>query len=278
VLAVTSTMLCLPLSASPETGVAVVVESEDRNDLVSATRAADQHLYGVLLLADAFRSSLERCKSARVGLAWYRGRQADWFKLRGVANSQHSRPNVGLSNRAVGTREASPRKPRNCADARYLAGVAKRRSFAAHRAYERWLERHTLRDFRVAPGSRAWLRAVREAQKVFPNTDAWLVSCSGAEGGHGRWVRFGGGSYYQGYEHTDRVGNWLQFRWSTFRGMYRRALDDVLRRGFKVPRKLRDPGDVRAWLSPLATALAGGWARFTGNDDSHWSASWGKGC
>lgn len=130
----------------------------------------------------------------------------------------------------------------------------------------------------MRPSNNAWYKAIAQAQKVFPGTEAWLLSCSAAEGGHGRWVRYGGGSYYSGYERTGAVGNWLQFRWPTFKGMYRHALDHLLSRGYKVPKQIRDPSNVRAWLSPLATALAGGWARYTDNDASHWSASWSRGC
>lgn len=121
-----------------------------------------------------------------------------------------------------------------------------------------------------------WVTSVKIIQRVFPGTESWLLSCSAAEGGHGRWVRYGGGSYYPGYEYTDAVGGWPQYRWSTFKGHYRNGLDALRARGFKVD--MPHPSDVRAWLMPMGHAIAAGWARWSGNDDSHWSASWGNGC
>ena len=131
-------------------------------------------------------------------------------------------------------------------------------------------------DQRTLHSTRTWRGAVEEVQRAFPGTASWLMSCSGAEGGHGRWVRYGGGAYYPGYEYTDAVGNWLQYRWSTFKGHYRHGLDSLRSRGFRF--HLPPPTDVRAWLLPIGAAIAGGWARWSGNDDSHWSASWGNGC
>lgn len=170
-------------------------------------------------------------------------------------------------------------QPLSCSLVKFKVKQAVRDAVAARKAYTRYLNRtFLLHDFDVQPDNHAWHKAVAEVQKIFPGTEAWLLSCSAAEGGHGRWVRYGGGSYYPGYEYTDAVGNWLQFRWSTFKGMFRHALEYAQARGYIIPEHLRDSGHVRAWLSPLATAMAGGWARYTGNDASHWSASWSSGC
>lgn len=170
-------------------------------------------------------------------------------------------------------------QPRGCAHTLWLANVWKKRAYEARQDYYRWRESHwTLHDFTVRGGNSAWSKAVKEVQKVFPGTENWLLSCSGAEGGHGRWVSYGGGSYYPGFEYKYVVGGWMQFKWPTFKGMFRHALDHARAQGFKVPPHLHDPGDVRAWLSALAQAMAAGWARYTGNDDSHWSASWSSGC
>jgi hypothetical protein len=203
--------------------------------------------------------------TAHKGLRFYQARAAFWAHKMGAA----------VHSGTAGKREHLRAMSRGCP--RYLASLWRSKARAARKAYGRWLERHTLRDFPVKPGANAWLRAIQEAQKVFPGTDGWLYSCSDAEGGHGRWVRYGGGSYYPGYERTGEVGNWLQFRWPTFKGMYRHALSDLYDSGYRVPRHLRDPGDVRAWLSPLATALAGGWGISHGMR-SHWFASIGHGC
>jgi hypothetical protein len=137
----------------------------------------------------------------------------------------------------------------------------------------------TLRDYPFEAGN-AWPRAVKEVQRVFPGTDRWLLSCSDAEGwspGLNRWVTYGSGDYYPGFENLYIVGGPMQFKYPTFKGMYRRAVDHAVNKGFIIPEKLR-AADVTAWRSALGQAMAAGWARFTGNDDSHWSASWGNGC
>lgn len=201
------------------------------------------------------------CPDAQLGLAYYRTRYADW-----------------RAKRQLPTPQPVGRKPRNCPDSQYLAKTWKTRSFFERTRYEEWYYDHVLRDTPFGRGSRAWHRAVREVQRVFPGTESWLLSCSAAEGGHGRWVGYGGQGYSASLRDSDTVGGPLQFRWSTFRGMFRHALDHVRERGFIVPSHLRDPSSDVTWRSALGQALAGGWARYTGNDDSHWSASWGNGC
>lgn len=203
----------------------------------------------------------ERCPWARAGLVFYRVRYSHHRRVRGVE-----------------TPWPAGRKPQSCPDARYLADEWQGRARAARETTEEWIEEHTLVDYSVREGNQAWARAVREVQRLFPGTEAWLLSCSAVEGGHGRWVRHGGGAYYRGYEFTNEVGNWMQYRWGTFRGHYRSALEWLRERSYRVPRHLRDPGNVRAWLSPLGAALAAGWARYTGADDRHWEASWNTGC
>lgn len=137
------------------------------------------------------------------------------------------------------------------------------------------------RLWRELPTPNDWVTSVRVIQRVFPGTESWLLSCSGAEGGHGRFVVYGGGAYYPGAEHDktfhgDMVGGPMQYMWGTFRGHYRHGLDSLRARGFEV--SLPASTDVRAWLSPTAQAIAAGWARWSGNDNSHWSASFGRGC
>lgn len=129
---------------------------------------------------------------------------------------------------------------------------------------------------RELPQPNDWVTAVHVIQRVFPTTESWLLSCSAAEGGHGRWVRYGGGAYYPGYEYTDAVGGWPQYRWSTFKGHYRHGLDALRAQGFVID--MPEPDDVRAWLMPMGHAIAAGWARWSHNDNSHWSASWNNGC
>lgn len=197
-----------------------------------------------------------RCPYARLGLAFYRGRFIYWQLKRDAPIP-------------------SWRKPRNCADARYLANVWAERSFASRKKFARHLAgMKVLRDFRFCDGCRAWLRAVREVQRVFPGTESWLLSCSAAEGGHGRWVGYSGVSYSTWLRDSDTVGGPMQFRFSTFTGMYERAVRHARERGYRVP----EMDMTSAWRSALGQALAAGWARYTGNDNSHWSASFGRGC
>lgn len=166
----------------------------------------------------------------------------------------------------------------DCPHVRLHAEHMRWRSWVARTNFERWEEEHMLEDFPYTPGNHAWLRAVDEAQRVYPGTKEWLLSCSWAEGRHGRWVLYAGRDYYSGVEWTDVVGGNMQYRWSTFKGHFRHALESLRARGFIVPKELRDHRDPRAWLSALGQALAAGWARWSGNDDSHWSASWSSGC
>jgi hypothetical protein len=199
----------------------------------------------------------ERCPWARLGLAFFRGRFITHQLARGASIP-------------------SWRKPRNCKDARWLAFVWSKRSLESRRKTERHHEQMTLKDYEFAPGKRAWPRAVREVQRVFPGTESWLLSCSAAEGGHGRWVGYSGVSYSTWLRDSDTVGGPLQFRFSTFTGMFRRGAEHVRAKGYRLPSHLSD--QTTAWRSALGQAIAGGWARYTGNDNSHWSASWGNGC
>lgn len=156
------------------------------------------------------------------------------------------------------------RQPRNCADAHYLAEVWPERSFQARRVTEEWVELHVLNDFDVRPGNAAWRRAVREVQAVFPGTEELLLSCSSSEGGHGRWVRYGGGSYYVGYA---GVGGWLQFLPGTFERHFAEALEEAEAKGFRVP------ASAASWFSALGQALAGAWGLT--NSRGEWA---GAGC
>lgn len=181
----------------------------------------------------------ETCKSARTGLAWYRGRYLDWRKQQGF--------------RAL----TISVKPRSCKQARYLANVARTRALAARRAYERWAAIHVLHDPEVRSGNRAWHRAVQEAQRAYPGTRDWLLSCSASEGGWGRWVPNSDGA---------PPGGWMQMYESTFWRMWATAKVDVARRGFKVPRS------AHSWYSPLGQALASAWG-LTNGRRHEWNSS-----
>jgi len=199
----------------------------------------------------------DSCPATRA-LRFYRAREREWLTKMGAGDKDSS---------PAGIVQRTPACPR------YLAKVAQTRARAARRAWERF---RTLRDFPIRPGVNAWLRAVEEAQRPYPGSRAWLRSCSAAEGGWGRWVVHGGGSYYSGAEYVDVSSGHLQYRYSTFRGHYRRALDDLRTRGFRVPEHLQEVS-VTAWRSALGQALAGGWGILHGQR-SHWYASYGRGC
>lgn len=137
-----------------------------------------------------------------------------------------------------------------------------------------------------AMGMYDWETAARYVQKVFPGTYEWLMSCSGGEGGHGAWVRYGGDPYYAGYELTDAVGGNLQFRPSTFYGYVDDAWAWAKAHGLSLPpmsvrwdRSHIGADAVAAWLSPLAQAVTGAYMRgVVGNSHTHWAPSIDAAC
>jgi hypothetical protein len=119
------------------------------------------------------------------------------------------------------------------------------RAAQSRSAYREWLaSRYVIRE------QRTWLRAVQHVQKAYPETSAWLLSCSSDEGGWGRWV-----PNSQGFP----PGGWLQFYYSTWARMFgithSGALQDLEARGFT----LREPEQISSWYSPVGQALAGAW-------------------
>lgn len=199
------------------------------------------------------RVSGARCKPARLAVPFYRAATWRWQEARSGS----------LADRTPVVRGKS------CHWARYAASEWVARTAAARRAYARW-ERERLLD------ARTWLEAVREVQRVFPGTEGWLLSCSEAESNHYEWVGYGGQPYSTWLRDSDTVGGYLQFRYSTFKGMFRRGAEYAVARSFRLPAELRDT--TAAWRSALGQAIAGGWARYTGEDDQHWIASWSNGC
>ena len=105
-----------------------------------------------------------------------------------------------------------------------------------------------------------WWLATDYANKVFPGTRSWLISCSGSEGGHTSWVpnRQGSGA-----------GGWLQFMSGTFYAYVFDAFSAARSRGYLVMRSWMN------WLSPAGQAITGGYMRWSGRDGSHWV---GSGC
>jgi hypothetical protein len=145
-------------------------------------------------------------------------------------------------------------------------------------ATEKWVDYHVLEDIPYGEGSQAWPRAVEEVQKIFPGSDGWMISCAGSEGGQGRWVVHGGGSYYSGAEYAKggrEVGGNLQFTYGTFEYMFNAGVKYLREHGFFLPAHLRGGASVTAWRSALGQAIAGGAAYTLGLRGNHWV---GSGC
>ncbi len=146
---------------------------------------------------------------------------------------------------------------------------------------KQWKERNEITkkkvQFRTLSDPGDWGNAIHVAQRAFPGTADWLWSCSGAEGGHGRWVPYGdyGDSYYPGYEKLDAVGGWMQFRPSTIQHAWPTTYSWLVRHRWIVkPRSWFD-----AWFSPLAQALSAAYyLEIEGSAGHHWSASSKTGC
>jgi hypothetical protein len=183
----------------------------------------------------------ERCPHDRQGVAFYRARYAEHRAVREIE-----------------TEYPAGRKPRNCADADYLAGLWPERALAARLATEAWLL-----DQRTLDEQTSWQAAIDEVQAAWPDTDDWLRSCSSTEGagasGEAPWVpnREGSGA-----------GGWLQFMESTFWRMFTAGKADAEARGYIVPR------EAASWYSRIGQAIAGAWGVSNGRR-VEWS---GSGC
>ena len=121
--------------------------------------------------------------------------------------------------------------------------------------------------YRTLPLPNDWRVAVRVAQRMYPGTEGWLLSCSASEGGHGPWVWNGGAPQWSS-NHGSGAGGWAQFMESTFWRMFGAARDDASRRGFVVPES------AASFYSPLGQALAAAWG-YTNGRKHEWM---GSGC
>lgn len=194
----------------------------------------------------------KRCLPIRKGILYYREKTWQKQDVLGISRTKRSDQQVW----SLG-----------CKYAEWVRKLWKERNEDAKKK----VEFRTLHD----PGD--WNTAIRVAQRVFPGTSEWLWSCSGAEGGHGRWVPYRdyGNSYYPGYESLDAVGGWMQFRPSTIRHAWPATYNYLIRHGWIV----EDMSWFQAWFSPLAQALSAAYyLRVEGSADHHWSASVGSGC
>lgn len=173
------------------------------------------------------RGSVRRCPDAREGVAFYRGRYAEHRAVRGLE-----------------TPHPAGRKPRNCADAHYLAEVWPTRSYQARKATEAWLI-----DQRTLEEQTSWQAAIREVQPAYPGSDVWIDPCSRSEGS--------GASGEQGFV-MNREGSgasgWMQFMPSTFWRMYYAAVADLKARGFIIV------ASSARITSRIGQAMAAGWA------------------
>lgn len=150
--------------------------------------------------------------------------------------------------------------PKGCAHTLWRAKLWRTRALDAREAYSEWLNsQFVLEDYEVGSGNYAWFKAIEEAQKPYPDTEAWLKSCSDSEGGWGRWV-----PNSQGYP----PGGWMQMHESTFWRMWGAAIADLKARGYTFAKT------AHSWYSPLGQALASAWG-YTHGRRGEWS---GSGC
>lgn len=155
--------------------------------------------------------------------------------------------------------------PNSCSLVRYKVHQERKNAYAARKAYARWVAERTLIDYKPRPGYPAWRLAVKQAQKPYPGTEAWLMSCSASEGGWGRWVPNSQGS---------GVGGWMQMYPSTFSTMWygwygnEGAYAYLRRNGYFVPKS------AHSWYSPLGQALASAHGKLNGRG-GEWH---GSGC
>jgi len=189
----------------------------------------------------------ETCRSAEKAIVYYRSKVWKYQTQLGEAPSPTYYPE---------------RKKNACA---YKRWVAKNWQGIAREYRKEIKERFTLRDFRAVPENHAWHQAVDEAQKAYPGTKDWLLSCSATEGGWGRWV-----PNSDGYP----PGGWMQMYHSTWSTMWygwygnAGAFKHLLMRGFRIPQS------AHSWYSPLGQALASAHGKLNGRG-GEWH---GSGC
>lgn len=204
----------------------------------------------------------ERCKSARKAVVYYR-------------NLTYHFQDQGEGGRAT---KSPVVRGKSCHWSRYAAEVWQARAPAAQATLRRWIERITLDDVPYCDGCNAWERTTDEVQAIFPGSKWWQMSCSSSEGGHGRWVVHGGGSYYPGAEYAKdgaEVGGNMQYTYGTFVSHFNAGVQYLIGKGYRLPKYLRGGASVRAWRSALGQAIASGAAYFLGLRGDHWS---GAGC
>ena len=133
-------------------------------------------------------------------------------------------------------------------------------------AYRRWVvdrwqqmdaSCHAQKRKRTIPTTYDWVTATALADRIFPGTRSWLLSCSSGEGGHGRFVMNNQGS---------PAGGWMQFYASTYYRYSGSAYADARARGYLVDASTND------WHHPLGQAITASYAKTHGgggNWDGH---------
>jgi hypothetical protein len=105
-----------------------------------------------------------------------------------------------------------------------------------------------------------WTRAMRYAQRPYPDTHDWLLFISGREC---RACYTVPGAFICNYQGSGACGP-MQFMSGTFYAYADDAAYDLKRRGFKVPEETWN------WRNPLGQALTAAYMRFYGKDGCHW--------
>lgn len=180
--------------------------------------------------------AIGHCPGVRSGIQFYRN--ATW--------GYQTKMEVKLT-------KASKSPIYGCKYARWVADLWRGRTHRVAKAY----------DLHVLPAINDWQTSVKIVQRVYPDTDDWLLSCSGGEGGHGGFVMNHEGS---------GAGGWMQFLADTFYSNVDNALADVRAKGFIVSAR------VRSWYHPLGQALTAAFMRTMGWSHTHWAPSIDPAC
>lgn len=196
------------------------------------------------------KKTRKACPATKQGIRYYRERTWKFQEARGVPRTQPSRT----------TANSLP-----CGYAEWVRKLWKARYETAKKKYNKWA------SFYFLPETNDWRTAVRITQRVYPNTEAWLLSCSKTEGGWGGFVmnREGSGvggnmQMYPSTYFTMMHGYYLPSAGRYFPG----AWIDAHRKGFHIP------ASADSWYSPLGQALASAYGKLNGRG-GEWH---GSGC
>ena len=113
---------------------------------------------------------------------------------------------------------------------------------------QKTLKAHTI------PLTNDWVTATALADRVFPGTQRWLLSCSSGEGSHGGFVMNHQGS---------GAGGWMQFLSSTYYAHNDTAFYVARSMGFLIPEA------ANSWYHPLGQAITAAYLRTHGGS-SNW--------